>query len=1061
MPKDKDIKKVLIIGSGPIQIGQAAEFDYSGSQACKSLREENVETVLVNSNPATIQTDIDSADRVYVEPLTAEVVAKIIEKEQVDAILPTMGGQTGLNIAIDLEKMGALEGVRVLGSPIETINNVEDRDLFAEFMEELNEPIPKCHAVNSLEEAYKAVEDIGYPAIVRPAFTLGGTGGGIAHNKKEFEEIVNHGLEMSFINQVLIDESVLGWEEFEYEVMRDKNDSCIIVCNMENIDPMGIHTGESIVVAPTQTLSDEDNQRLRDASIKIIRALGICGGCNIQFAVHPITKEYKVIEVNPRVSRSSALASKATGYSIAKVSSKIALGMTLDEISNDITKETPASFEPAIDYVIAKIPRWPFDKFKGNTGELGVQMQSTGEVMAIGRTIEEALQKAIRSLDIDQEAFEYTEYTDYDLEHATDQRIFQLYSALKDGRPIDELAKITNISPFFIHKIKNIVDMEERIEMQGSSVLYNTKLFREIKQYGFSDKRIGELIGLDEDSVTNARLELNLQPEYKMVDTCAAEFEAKTPYYYGTYDSAPEIIKDDKKKIVVLGAGPIRIGQGIEFDYCCVHAALALKDENVETILINNNPETVSTDYDISDRLYFEPLTKEDVLAVLNQEQPDGVIVQFGGQTSINLAEAISKAGYNIIGTPFESIDMVEDREQFTEVLNELKIPQADYGIANSLDDAREAAHSIGFPVLVRPSYVLGGRAMEIVYDDDELEDYMKEAVKVSKEHPILIDKFLEDSIELDVDALSDGESVYVCGIMEHIEEAGIHSGDSACVIPPQTIPEKIIEQVEDYTTKLALKLGVIGLINIQYAIKMDPEPKLYIIEANPRASRTVPFVSKSIGIPIAKIASKLMLGAKLSDFDLVNYSDIKHVSVKESVFPFLKIPDADTVLGPEMKSTGESMGIDKNFGLAYYKAQLAANMKLPTEGKFFLSVRDSDKPKIAPIAKKAKELGFDLIATRGTANAAPDVDIDIIRKVSQGSPNIRDAMFNGEVAFVVNTPSGKQSADDGYIIRRLAIELGIPYVTTIAGANAVLKAIEEAGSGDLNVKSLNEYGEL
>ena len=1058
MPKDKDIKKVLIIGSGPIQIGQAAEFDYSGSQACKSLREENVETVLVNSNPATIQTDIDSADRVYVEPLTAEVVAKIIEKEQVDAILPTMGGQTGLNIAIDLEKMGALEGVRVLGSPIETINNVEDRDLFAEFMEKLNEPIPKCHAVNSLEEAYKAVEDIGYPAIVRPAFTLGGTGGGIAHNKKEFEEIVNHGLEMSFINQVLIDESVLGWEEFEYEVMRDKNDSCIIVCNMENIDPMGIHTGESIVVAPTQTLSDEDNQRLRDASIKIIRALGICGGCNIQFAVHPITKEYKVIEVNPRVSRSSALASKATGYSIAKVSSKIALGMTLDEISNDITKETPASFEPAIDYVIAKIPRWPFDKFKGNTGELGVQMQSTGEVMAIGRTIEEALQKAIRSLDIDQEAFEYTEYTDYDLEHATDQRIFQLYSALKDGRSIDELAKITNISPFFIHKIKNIVDMEERIEMQGSSVLYNTKLFREIKQYGFSDKRIGELIGLDEDSVTNARLELNLQPEYKMVDTCAAEFEAKTPYYYGTYDSAPEIIKDDKKKIVVLGAGPIRIGQGIEFDYCCVHAALALKDENVETILINNNPETVST---ISDRLYFEPLTKEDVLAVLNQEQPDGVIVQFGGQTSINLAEAISKAGYNIIGTPFESIDMVEDREQFTEVLNELKIPQADYGIANSLDDAREAAHSIGFPVLVRPSYVLGGRAMEIVYDDDELEDYMKEAVKVSKEHPILIDKFLEDSIELDVDALADGENVYVCGIMEHIEEAGIHSGDSACVIPPQTIPEKIIEQVEDYTTKLALKLGVIGLINIQYAIKMDPEPKLYIIEANPRASRTVPFVSKSIGIPIAKIASKLMLGAKLTDFDLVNYSDIKHVSVKESVFPFLKIPDADTVLGPEMKSTGESMGIDKNFGLAYYKAQLAANMKLPTEGKFFLSVRDSDKPKIAPIAKKAKELGFDLIATRGTANAAPDVDIDIIRKVSQGSPNIRDAMFNGEVAFVVNTPSGKQSADDGYIIRRLAIELGIPYVTTIAGANAVLKAIEEAGSGDLNVKSLNEYGEL
>ncbi|WP_288974626.1 carbamoyl-phosphate synthase large subunit [uncultured Methanosphaera sp.] len=1061
MPKDEDIKKVLIIGSGPIQIGQAAEFDYSGSQACKSLREENIETILVNSNPATIQTDIDSADKVYVEPLTAEVVAKIIEKEQVDAILPTMGGQTGLNIAIDLNKMGALDGIRVLGSPIKTINDVEDRDLFAEFMERLNEPIPKCHAVNSLEEAFEAVEDIGYPVIVRPAFTLGGTGGGIANNKKEFEEIVNHGLDMSFINQVLIDESVLGWAEFEYEVMRDKNDSCIIVCNMENIDPMGIHTGESIVVAPTQTLSDEDNQRLRNASIKIIRALGIRGGCNIQFAVHPETKEYKVIEVNPRVSRSSALASKATGYSIAKVSSKIALGMTLDEISNDITKETPASFEPAVDYVIAKIPRWPFDKFKGNTGELGVQMQSTGEVMAIGRTIEEALQKAIRSLDIDQEAFEYTDYTDYDLEHATDQRIFQVYSALKDGCSVEEISEITKINPFFLYKIKNIVELENKIQQQGSSVLYDVKLFKEIKQYGFSDKRIAQLLNLKEEDVFKAREELGLKPEYKMVDTCAAEFEAKTPYYYGTYDSLPDEISDNKKKIAVLGAGPIRIGQGIEFDYCCVHAALALKDEDVETILINNNPETVSTDYDISDRLYFEPLTKEDVLEVLKQENPDGVIVQFGGQTSINLAKDIRDAGIKILGTPFESIDMVEDREQFTEVLNELNIPQADYGITNSLEDARKAAHSIGFPVLVRPSYVLGGRAMEIVYDDDELEDYMKEAVKVSKEHPILVDKFLEDSIELDVDALCDGEEVYVCGIMEHIEEAGIHSGDSACVIPPQTVPPEIIKQVEEYTTKLALKLGVVGLINIQYAIKMDPEPKLYIIEANPRASRTVPFVSKAIGIPIAKIASKIMLGSKIKDFDLVNYSDIKHVSVKESVFPFLKIPDADSVLGPEMKSTGESMGIDKNFGLAYYKAQLAANMKLPTEGKIFLSVRDLDKPKIAPIAQKAKELGFDLIATKGTAKAAPGVDIDIIRKVSQGSPNIRDAMLNGEVAFVINTPSGKQSADDGYIIRRLAIELGIPYVTTIAGANAVLKAIEEVRCGEIDVKSLNEYGEL
>ena len=1060
MPKDENIKKVLIIGSGPIQIGQAAEFDYSGSQACKSLREENIETVLVNSNPATIQTDIETADKVYVEPLTAEVVAKIIEKEKVDAILPTMGGQTGLNIAVDLDKMGALDGIKVLGSPIQTIKDVEDRDLFAEFMDRLNEPIPKCHAVNSLEEAFEAVEDIGFPVIVRPGFTLGGTGGGIANNKKEFEEIVIHGLDMSFNDQVLIDESVLGWQEIEYEVMRDKNDSCIIVCNMENVDAMGIHTGESIVVAPTQTLSDADNQKLRNASIKIIKALGIQGGCNIQFALHPETREYKVIEVNPRVSRSSALASKATGYSIAKVSSKIALGMTLDEIRNDITKETPASFEPAVDYVIVKFPRWPFDKFKTSSGELGVQMQSTGEVMSIGRTIEESLQKAIRSLDVDQEAFEYVDYTDYDLEHATDQRMFHIYSAIKDGRDIQELADITKISPFFLNKIKSIVDFEEEIQKHGKDILKDEKMFRRIKRYGFSDKRIGELLDLTEDEVSKARHEINLTPEYKMVDTCAAEFEAKTPYYYGTYDSPSNMKVSDSKKIAVLGAGPIRIGQGIEFDYCCVHAALALKDENVETILINNNPETVSTDYDISDRLYFEPLTKEDVLAVLELEKPDGVIVQFGGQTSINLAESLNDAGINILGTPFESIDMVEDREQFTEVLNELGIPQADYGIANSYDEARDAAHSIGFPVLVRPSYVLGGRAMEIVYDDNELEEYMKEAVKVSKEHPILVDKFLEDSIELDVDALCDGEDVYVCGIMEHIEEAGIHSGDSACVIPPQSVSKEIIEQVEEYTRKLALRLGVIGLINIQYAIKVDPEPKLYIIEANPRASRTVPFVSKAIGIPIAKIASKIMLGAKLSDFDLVNYADIKHVAVKESVFPFLKIPDSDSVLGPEMKSTGETMGIDKNFGLAYYKSQLSASNNLPTEGKIFISVRDLDKPKIEPIAKKAKELGFDLIATKGTAEAAPDVDIEVIRKVSQGSPNIRDAMLNGEVAFLINTPSGKQSADDGYIIRRLAVELGIPYVTTIAAANAVLKAIEEASNGELTVKSLNEYAE-
>ena len=1057
MPKDEDIKKVLIIGSGPIQIGQAAEFDYSGSQACKSLREENIETILVNSNPATIQTDIDSADKVYVEPLTAEVVAKIIEKEQVDAILPTMGGQTGLNIAIDLNKMGALDGIRVLGSPIKTINDVEDRDLFAEFMERLNEPIPKCHAVNSLEEAFEAVEDIGYPVIVRPAFTLGGTGGGIANNKKEFEEIVNHGLDMSFINQVLIDESVLGWAEFEYEVMRDKNDSCIIVCNMENIDPMGIHTGESIVVAPTQTLSDEDNQRLRNASIKIIRALGIRGGCNIQFAVHPETKEYKVIEVNPRVSRSSALASKATGYSIAKVSSKIALGMTLDEISNDITKETPASFEPAVDYVIAKIPRWPFDKFKGNTGELGVQMQSTGEVMAIGRTIEEALQKAIRSLDIDQEAFEYTDYTDYDLEHATDQRIFQVYSALKDGRSVEEISEITKINPFFLYKIKNIVELENKIQQQGSSVLYDVELFKEIKQYGFSDKRIAQLLNLKEEDVFKAREELGLKPEYKMVDTCAAEFEAKTPYYYGTYDSLPDEISDNKKKIAVLGAGPIRIGQGIEFDYCCVHAALALKDEDVETILINNNPETVSTDYDISDKLFFEPITFEDVMGIIDQEKPDGVIVQFGGQTSINLAVPLANAGVKILGTPYESIDGVEDRELFAKLLNKLHIHQAPYGTANSFEEAREIAERITFPVLVRPSYVIGGRAMEIVYDNNELEKYMKEAVKVSPEHPILVDKFLEDAIELDVDVLCDGEEVFIAGIMEHIEEAGVHSGDSACVIPPQTIPEHILNTIREYSTKLALELDVKGLMNIQYAVKLDEE-MVYIIEANPRASRTVPFVSKAIGVPLAKVATWIMTGAKLKDFNLTKEIKIDHVAVKESVFPFLKLPESDTVLGPEMKSTGESIGVDENFGMAFYKSQLAAGMDLPKEGKIFISVKEQDKKKIRPIAEKAANLGFELAATSGTADAARGVDIEKIKKVSQGSPNIRDAILNKEIDLIINTSEGKQSAQDGYIIRRLAIELGIPYVTTLSGARAALNAIEAVQNNEITVKSLNEH---
>jgi carbamoyl-phosphate synthase large subunit len=1054
MPVDKDINKVLIIGSGPIQIGQAAEFDYSGSQACKSLREEGLETVLVNSNPATIQTDIDMADTVYTEPLTAELVAQIIEKENVDAILPTMGGQTGLNIATELGEKGLLNGVRVLGSDVKTIADVEDRDLFANFMDRLNEPIPKCHAVESIDEALEAVEDIGYPVIVRPAFTLGGTGGGIAHNKEELIEIANHGLDMSFINQVLIDESVLGWKEIEFEVMRDKNDTCIIICSMENVDPMGVHTGDSIVVAPILNLPDDVYQRLRDASIKIIRALGIRGGCNIQFALNPETNEYKIIEVNPRVSRSSALASKATGYPIAKISSKIALGLTLDEIQNDITKETPASFEPAIDYVVVKIPRWPFDKFKGVNREIGVQMKATGEVMAIGRTYEEAIQKSIRSLDIGLHGFEYVEYDEHALANPTDERLFQLYSALKDGMEVPYLAELTKMDEFFIYKIKNIVDFEATVTKDA---LDDRDYLLKAKKLGFSDYTLAALSGMDESDVKALREKYELKPSYKMVDTCAAEFEAKTPYYYSTYDAGNEVINSQNKKILIIGAGPIRIGQGIEFDYCCVHSSLALKDLGIETILVNNNPETVSTDYDVSDQLFFEPLTFEDIMGIIEQEDIEGVIVQFGGQTSINLSVPLAKAGVKILGTPYESIDRVEDRERFTEVLNELNIYQAPYGLANSFDEAREAAERIGFPVLVRPSYVIGGRAMEIVYDTDELEEYMKEAVKVSPEHPILVDKFLEDAIELDVDLLCDGEDVFIAGIMEHIEEAGIHSGDSACVIPPQTVPEHLLEVIRENTRKLALELDVIGLMNIQYAVKLDEE-KVYIIEANPRASRTVPFVSKAIGVPLAKVATSLMMGKTLKDFGLTQEIKIHHVAVKESVFPFLKIQEADTVLGPEMKSTGESIGIDENFGMAFYKSQLSAGMDLPKEGTIFMSVREQDKKKVQPIAEKANRLGFDILATKGTADSIFKVPIQRIKKVSQGTPNIKEAILNGEIDLIINTPHGKQASEDGYIIRRLAIELGIPYVTTLAGARAALNAIEAVKSNDIGVKSLNEY---
>ena len=1056
MPKIDSIKKTLVLGSGPIIIGQAAEFDYSGTQACQALKEEGIEVVLVNSNPATIMTDKEVADKIYIEPLTIEFIEKIIEKERPDSLLAGMGGQTGLNLAVELHDAGILDkyGVKIIGTSVESIKKGEDRDTFREVMRQINQPVVVSDIVTNLEDGLEFAGKIGYPVVVRPAYTLGGTGGGIAETVEELTEILTQGLQLSPVSQVLLEKSIKGWKEIEYEVIRDGNGNCITVCNMENIDPMGIHTGESVVVAPAQNLNDRDSQALRDASIKIIRALGIQGGCNIQFAVNPKTGEYKVIEVNPRVSRSSALASKATGYPIAKISSKIALGMTLDEIKNDITKETPASFEPAIDYVVVKIPRWPFDKFGGINREIGVQMKATGEVMAIGRTFEEAIQKAIRSLDMGHDGFEYVEYTEDDLANPTDERLFQLYSAIKDGMDLDKIQKLTNIDKFFLYKIRNIVNFENEVTEEK---LNDADFLRKAKQMGCSNKRLAALSNQTEEYIRNLLNRFNIKQSYKMVDTCAAEFEAKTPYYYSTYDSGNELKSSNKKKIVILGAGPIRIGQGIEFDYCCVHSSLALKDEGIETILINNNPETVSTDYDISDKLFFEPITFEDVMGIIDQEKPDGVIVQFGGQTSINLAVPLANAGVKILGTPYESIDGVEDRELFAKLLNKLHIHQAPYGTANSFEEAREIAERITFPVLVRPSYVIGGRAMEIVYDNNELEKYMKEAVKVSPEHPILVDKFLEDAIELDVDVLCDGEEVFIAGIMEHIEEAGVHSGDSACVIPPQTIPEHILNTIREYSTKLALELDVKGLMNIQYAVKLDEE-MVYIIEANPRASRTVPFVSKAIGVPLAKVATWIMTGAKLKDFNLTKEIKIDHVAVKESVFPFLKLPESDTVLGPEMKSTGESIGVDENFGMAFYKSQLAAGMDLPKEGKIFISVKEQDKKKIRPIAEKAANLGFELAATSGTADAAKGVDIEKIKKVSQGSPNIRDAILNKEIDLIINTSEGKQSAQDGYIIRRLAIELGIPYVTTLSGARAALNAIEAVQNNEITVKSLNEH---
>lgn len=1062
MPKRSDIKKVLLIGSGPIMIGQGAEFDFSGSQACRSLREEGIKVVLVNSNPATIMTDTDMADAVYIEPLEPEIVAKIIEKERPDGIIAGIGGQTGLNLTTELAELGVLEkfGVELLGTSLQAIKDSEDRDLFKRKMISIGEKVPRSKAVNTLEEAEALIQELGLPLIIRPAYTLGGAGGGIAYTKEELLEITERGLKRSRISQVLIEESIMGWKEFEYEVMRDKNDTCIVICNMENIDPMGIHTGESIVVTPSQTLSDADHQKLRSTSIKIIRALGIEGGCNIQFAVRD--NEVRIVEVNPRVSRSSALASKATGYPIARVTAKIAIGMTLDEITNDITKKTPASFEPTIDYTVVKIPRWPFDKFVTADKHLTTAMKSTGEVMAIGRTIEEALQKAIRSLEVDMD-FGLKEWNKEDileiLRHPTHERMFVIYQALRDGMPADEISRITSIDPFFIRKIWNIIDIEDTIKADLSP-----ENLKKAKRMGLSDERIAFLTGKTREEINDMRRHNDIVPTLKMVDTCAAEFEAATPYYYSTYEEQCEDMPSNKKKVLIIGSGPIRIGQGIEFDYCTVHAVTALREMGIETHILNNNPETVSTDYDTSDKLFFEPLTLEDVMNVIDREQPFGVMVQFGGQTSVNLAIPLKKELDRrtdlktvILGTTPDDMDIAEDRGRFNTMMKKLGIFQPEAGCATNYTEAFNEAKRIGYPVLVRPSYVLGGRAMEIVYDERDLDRYLREAVKVSNEHPVLIDDFLDNAVEIDVDAICDGKDVLIGAIMEHIEEAGIHSGDSACVIPPQSLKPEILAIVRDYVKKIAMALHVVGIINIQMATKNGI---VYVLEANPRSSRTIPFVSKATGVPLAKIAARVMAGHTLKELGITGDITPKHVSVKEVLLPFDKLPGADPLLGPEMKSTGEVMGIDYDFGKAFFKAEWAADNKLPMSGTVFLSIRDTDKVQIVGVARKMQEAGLHILGTRGTAQFLADkgIKIEVINKVSEGSPNVVDLIHNKKVDLIINTPTSKQAVKDGFQIRRAAVDFSVPYITTIQAALAAADAIEAMNRGEISIKSLGEY---
>jgi carbamoyl-phosphate synthase large subunit len=1073
MPRRTDINRVVIIGSGPIVIGQACEFDYSGTQACKALRAEGLQVVLVNSNPATIMTDPEFADRTYIEPLTVETLAAIIEKEKPDALLPTVGGQTALNLAVALEERGVLKahGVKLIGASVDAIRVAEDRLAFRDAMESIGIEVPASGLARSLGEANVLVERIGFPAIIRPSFTLGGVGAGIAYNVEEFRELAERGLESSPVHEILIEESVIGWKEFELEVMRDVADNFVVICSIENVDPMGVHTGDSITVAPALTLTDKEYQRMRDAARRIIRRVGVeTGGSNIQFAVNPQDGHMVAIEMNPRVSRSSALASKATGFPIAKIAAKLALGYHLDEIPNDITKLTPASFEPTIDYVVVKIPRWNFEKFPQADRTLTTQMKSVGEVMAIGRTFKEAFLKGIRSLELGREGLLFGPVSDDDegdesvlrrkLVVPSDRRIWALFAALERGWTTERLHELTRIDPWFLEQFAEIAELRRRTAGGGSGEL-SSELLRTLKRAGFGDREIAVIRGVPESAVRQRRLDEGLLPAFKRIDTCAAEFESFTPYLYGTYEDGCEANPTSRRKIIILGSGPNRIGQGIEFDYCCCHAAFALRDAGFETVMINCNPETVSTDYDTTDRLYFEPLTFEDVMSVVEKEASGGdvaCIVQFGGQTPLKLSLSLQAAGVRILGTSPDSIDLAEDRRRFAQFLRDLDIPQPASGTGTSRGEAREIAATIGFPVVVRPSYVLGGRAMAVVYDQNALDRYMTSAVDASPEHPILIDKFLEDAFELDVDALADETgAVVIGGVMEHIEEAGIHSGDSACVIPPYLVAERHLETIREYTRRVAKALKVVGLMNVQYAIKNQV---VYVLEVNPRASRTVPYLSKATGVPLAKMAALIMGGRTLAELGLVRDLVVAGVFVKESVFPFARFPGVDTILGPEMRSTGEVMGGAMSFGAAFAKAQLAAGQRLPEQGTAFISVNNNDKPTVLPIARDLVELGFKLVATRGTAAylRVHGLPVDVVYKVNEGRPNIADQVLSHQINLVVNTPLGRESFFDDRIVRRVAMLHGIPCVTTLTGASATVNAIRSLRAQRLGVRALQDY---